>query len=172
MASGLNSQLADIWAAMAEGSALSKRGDAASAVATLRGAYDQIVEADFRGNVWFNVLMRLGVALADKSATASDDAFLAGSLRQLQSDGSKFAIALGLWALVIYLAATSRLEPAAVVLGFLENSGVQPINAAAARADNTIAAQPQHLVWRNRGRRLSQVEALVVAIAALEDNDQ
>jgi hypothetical protein len=171
-ASGLNSQLADIWADLAEGAALTKRGDAASAVAMLRVAYDQIVAADFRGNIKSNVLIRLGAALAEGPATATDDAFLAGSLRQLQSDGSKFFIAFGLWALVQYLAATSRLEPAAVVLGFLEQAGVQPSSAAGQRANDAIAAHPQHLEWRTRGHRLSQDEVVAVALAALETYDQ
>jgi predicted ATPase/class 3 adenylate cyclase len=173
MASGLNSQLADIVAAIAEGTALSKRGDAASALATLRLAYDQIVAADVRGNVKSALLSTLVVALADGPATSSDDAFVASSLRRLQSDGHKGAIPHGLWTLVIYLAATSRLEPAAVVLGFLEHAGVQPLDVGAGqRADDAIAAQPQNLEWRARGRRLSQDEAFAVAMAAFEDNDQ
>jgi predicted ATPase/class 3 adenylate cyclase len=172
-ASGLNSQLADIWAAQAHGAALSKRGEAASAVATLRVAYDQIVAADVHGNVHSNVLSRLAVALADRPVTASDDAFLASSFGRLQSDGHKFAIRLyGLWALVIYLAGSSRLEPAAVVLGFLEHAGVQPIDIPACqRAEDAIAAHPQHLEWRTRGRELSQDEVFAVAMAALDDED-
>jgi hypothetical protein len=172
MATGLNSQLADIVAAVAEGGASSKRGDAASAVATLRVAYDQIVAADVRGNVRSALLSTLILALADGPATASDDAFVANSLRRLQLDGNKGAIPYGLWALVIYLAGTSRLEPAAVVLGFLEHAGVQPFDAAAGqRADEAIAAQSEHIEWRTRGRRLSRDEAFAVAMAALEDHD-
>jgi hypothetical protein len=172
LASRVRSQLADIWAALAEGAAASKRGDAASAVATLRVAYDQIVAADLRGTVKSVVLWRLGVALAEGPVTASDDAFLASSLPRLQSDGHKWGIGLGLWALAIYLAATSRLEPAAVVVGFLEHAGVQPLDAAGQRAKDAIATQPQHAEWCARGHQLSQDEVFAVALAALKDNDQ
>jgi predicted ATPase/class 3 adenylate cyclase len=172
LAGGLTSQLADIWASLAEGAAASKRGDAANAAATLRVAYDHIVAADIRGSVKGMVLWRLGVALAEGPATTSDDAFLASTLPRLQSEGHKFGIGQGLWALAIYLAATSRLEPAAIVVGFLEKAGVQPTdNAAGQRANNAIAAQPQHLEWRARGHRLSEDEVFTVALAALEGNN-
>jgi hypothetical protein len=173
LAGGLNSQLADVCAAMAEGAAASKAGDAASAVETLRVAYEQLVAADVRGNVRSQLFLRLAVALADRAATATDDAFLAASLRRLQSDGYKLSTAHGLWAAVIYLAATSRLEPAAVVLGHLDGAALPPMDATSSqRADDAIAAQPRLAEWRARGRHLSQDEVFAVAIAALEDHDQ
>jgi predicted ATPase/class 3 adenylate cyclase len=173
MASDLSSQLADIWAALAEGAAAAKIGETASAVTTLRVAYDQIVAADVRGSVKDVALWRLGVALAEGPANASDDAFLASSFRGLQSDGNKWGIGRSLWALAIYLAASSRPEPAAVVLGFLEHAGLPPIDAVAAqRANDAITTEPQHVEWRARGHRLSQDEVFALALAALEHHDQ
>jgi hypothetical protein len=78
-----------------------------------------------------------------------------------------------LWALAIYLAATSRPEPAGVVVGFLEHAGVSPMDPAAGqRANAAIDTQPEHVEWRARGRRLSQDEVFAVALAALESHDQ
>jgi hypothetical protein len=173
LASGLSSQLADIYASFADGIAAMKRGDAADAVAALRMTYDQVVAADIRGWVLSPVLWKLVVALAGGLATGNDDAFLAGSFRRLQSDGHKWAIAHDLWALAIYLAATSRPEPAGIVVGFLEHAGVPPMDPAAGqRADDAICTQPQHVEWRARGRRLSQDEVFTVALAALEHHDE
>jgi hypothetical protein len=57
-------------------------------------------------------------------------------------------------------------------VGFLEHAGVQPTNnAAGQRANDAIAAQPQHLEWRARGHQLSQDEVFAVALAALEGNN-
>jgi predicted ATPase/class 3 adenylate cyclase len=173
LANGLTSQLANIYAAFADGIAATKRGDAAHSVAALRVTYDQIVAADIRGWVKSPVLWKLAVALADGPATANNDAFLAGSFRRMQSDGHKWAIAHDLWALAIYLAATSRPEPAGVVVGFLEHAGVPPMDPAAGRrATDAIGTQPQHGEWRARGRRLSQDEVFAVALAALDHHDQ
>jgi predicted ATPase/class 3 adenylate cyclase len=173
LASGLTSQLANIYAAFADGVAATKRGDAANAVAALRVSYDQIVAADIRGWIKSPVLSKLAVALADGLATPSDDAFLAGSFRRQQSDGHKWAITHDLWPLAIYLAATSRPEPAGVVAGFLEHAAVPPMDPAAGqRANDAIGTHPQHLEWRARGRRLSQDEVFALALAALEHHDQ
>jgi hypothetical protein len=171
-ASGLNSQLADINVALAEGTAASKTGDATSAVATLRVAYEQVVAAHVHGVPKFLLFWRLALALADGTGSASDDLFLAGSLRGLQLDGFKAGAVQGLWAVAHYLAATSRLEPAAIVLGYLDDVLIRPPDASFQRADDAIATQPRLAEWRARGRQLSQDEVFGVAIAALENHAQ
>jgi hypothetical protein len=160
-ASGLHSQLADINVALAEGSAALERGDAADAVATLRVGYDQVVAAGVNGAAKSWLFWRLGMALADGTRSVSDDLFLA------DQDGC----GPGPLGCRPYLAATSRLEPAAIVLGYLDDVLIQPLDASFQRAEMRCHAATTRRV-AGPGGHLSLDEAIAVAIAALEDHDQ
>jgi hypothetical protein len=171
MSEGLNSELADLVATGAEGTAAWKRGETRFAVATLRSGFDIAVAKDVRGNVKGARLAMLAGVLAD-DPTAMNDAgtFLSDSLQSFQSDHYASGIAIGLWAAALFLGATGKLEPAAVLLAYSERTGFRPLTGAAQqeRIESVIAAQPQHAEWQARAFRLTRDEAVAVAIDGLE----
>ena len=117
VAEGLDSELADVCVALAMGASAWKRGETRLAVVTLRDAFDRVVARDVRGNIKAAFLMMLGPALADDPTAMNDaESFLAAHLRRLQADGYQLGISVGLWAAGLYLAATARLEPAAIAV--------------------------------------------------------
>jgi predicted ATPase len=171
MSEELNSELAKLFAACAQGAAAWKRGETRLAVRTLRSGLDFAVAKDMRGNFKAAQFIALARALAD-DPTAMNDAgpFLSDSLRSFQADGHAFGIATGLWAAGLFLAAAGKLEPAAILLAYSECNGFRPLIGAAQqeRLESVIAAQPQHAEWQARGSRLARDEAVVVAIDSLE----
>jgi hypothetical protein len=171
MSEDLDSELADLCAASAQGAAAWKRGETRLAVTTLRRGLDIAVAEDMRGNLKASLFATLAGALADEPTAMNDPgAFLSDSLRSFQADGYAFGIAMGLWAAGLFLAATGKLEPAAILLAYSERNGFRPIMAAAQqeRLESVIAAQPPHAQWQARGTRLTRDEAVAVAIDGLE----
>jgi predicted ATPase len=172
MSEGLESELADLFAAHAQATAAARRGETRLAVTTLRKGLDLALAKDVRGNFKGNLFTTLAGALAD-DPTAMNDAgpFLRDSLRSFHADGYAFGIATGLWATALFLGATDKLEPAAMLLAYSERNSVLAIMGAAAqqeRLERVIAAQPQHAEWQMRGTRLTRDEAVTVAIDGLE----
>jgi predicted ATPase len=172
MSEGLDSELADLFAALAQAAAASKRGEPRLAVATVRSGLDVALAKDVRGNFKGGLFITLARALAD-DPTAMEDAgsFLSDSLRSFQADGYAFGIAAGLWAAALFLGAIGKLEPAAMLLAYCERNRWGLIMAAAAqqeRLESVIAAQPQLAEWRVRGTRLTRDEAVEVAIDSLD----
>jgi hypothetical protein len=171
MSEGLDSELAALFAAFAQGTAAWKRGETPFAVTTLRNGFDVAVVKDVRGNLKFNLFLTLAVVLADDPSAMNDaPAFLSDSLRNFQADHYATGIAVGLWAAGLFLAATGKLEPAAVLLAHSERHRVRPIIGAAQqdRLEAVIAAEPQHAEWQTRGTRTTRDEAVDVAIDSLE----
>jgi predicted ATPase len=171
MSEGLDSELADLCAAAAEGAAAAKRGESRLAVTTLRGGLDVALAKDVRGNLKFGLFVTLAGLLAD-DPTAMNDAgpFLRDSLRSFQADHYASGIAIGLWAVGLFLGAIGKLEPAAILLAYSERNGFRPITGAAQqeRLESVIAAQPHHAEWRARGTRLTRDDAVDVALDGLE----
>jgi predicted ATPase/class 3 adenylate cyclase len=171
MSGDLNSELAALWAAAAEGAAAWRRGETRLAVTTLRGGLDIALAEDVRGNLRFALFMTLAGVLADDH-TAMNDAgpFLRDSLRSFQTDHFASGIAIGLWAAGRFLGATGKLEPAAILLAYSERNEFRPLMGAAQQEqlEAVIAAQPQHAQWQTRGTRLTRDEAVAVAIDSLE----
>jgi hypothetical protein len=170
MSEDLNSELAALLAAAAQGAAAWKRGETRLAVTTLRSGLDLALAKDMRGNFKSQQFIALARALAD-DPTAMNDAgpFLSDILRSFQADGHALGIATGLWAAGIFLAATGKLEPAAILFAYSERTGFRPSWAAEQeRLEAVIAAQPQHAEWQARGIRLTRDEAVEVAIDGLE----
>jgi hypothetical protein len=171
MSEGLDSELADLWAAAAQGAAAWKRGETRLAVAALRSGLEVAVAKDVRGNLKFGFFVTLAGVLADDPTAMSDaGSFLSDSLRSFQADGNATAIAAGLWAAGLFLGVTGRLEPAAISLAYSERIGFQLIAGAATRErlKGVIAGQPQHAEWQARGTRLTRDEAVDVALDGLE----
>jgi predicted ATPase/class 3 adenylate cyclase len=172
LSEGLDSELADLFAALARAAAASKRGEARLAVTTVRSGLEIALAKDVRGNFKGGLFITLARALADDPSAMEDaGAFLSDSLRSFQTDHYAFGIASGLWAAALFLAATDKLEPAAMLLAYCEQNRWGIIMAAAAqheRLETVIGAQLQHAEWRARGIRLTRDEAVAVAIDSLE----
>jgi predicted ATPase/class 3 adenylate cyclase len=168
----LNSELADLFAALAQATAAAKRGETRLAVTTVRNALDIAIAKDVRGNLKGALFITLARALADDPTAMNDaGAFLSDSLRSFQADGYAFGIAAGLWAAALFLAATGKLETPAVLLTCLERNGLAAIMGAAAlqeQLEGVMAALPQRAEWQARGTRLTRDEAVAVAIDSLE----
>jgi predicted ATPase len=167
----LNSEVADLCAASAQGAAAWKRGDTRLAVTTLRRSLDVALAKGVRGNLKFTLFTTLAGALAD-DPTAMNDAgpFLSNSLRSFQADGYAFGIATALWAAGLFLAATGKLEPAAIVLAYADRTVMRPTMAALTqrqRLESVIAAEPQHTEWQARGSDMTRDEAIEFAIDGL-----
>jgi ATP/maltotriose-dependent transcriptional regulator MalT len=171
MSEGLDSELADLFAALARAAAASKRGEARLAVATVRSGVEIALAKDVRGNFKGGLFITLARALADDPAAMEDAGpFLSDSLRSFHADRYAFGIASGLWAAALFLGATGKLEPAAVLLAYSERNRWGLIMAAPAqheRLARVIAAQPQHAEWHARGTRLTRDEAVELAIDGL-----
>jgi predicted ATPase/class 3 adenylate cyclase len=168
---GLDSELADLFVAHAQGGAAWRRGETRLAVTTLRYGLDVAVAKDVRGNLKFNLFMTLaGVLAGDPSAMNDASTFLSDSLRSFQADHYAAGIAAGLWAAGLFLGVTGQLEPAAILLVYSERNGFRPLLLATQqdRLESVIAAQPQHAEWQARGTRLTRDEAIQVAIEGLE----
>jgi hypothetical protein len=171
MSEDLGSELAVLWAAVAQGAAALKRGETRLAVAALRSGLEVAVAKDVRGNLKFSCFVMLAGALADDPTAMSDaESFLSDSLRSFQADGNATAITAGLWAAGLFLGVTGRLEPAAILLAYSERIGFQLIPGAATheRLKGVIAGQPQHAEWQARGTRLTRDEAVQIAIDGLK----
>jgi hypothetical protein len=170
MSEDLNSELAVLFAAAAQGAAAWKRGETRLAVATLRSGLDGALAKDVRGNLKFSLFTTLAGILAD-DPTAMEDAgpFLSDSLRSFQADHYASGIAIGLWAAGLFLGVTGRIEPAAVLLAYSERSGFRRVWATQQeRLERVISAQPEHAEWQTRGTQLTRDEAVDVAIGSLE----
>jgi len=170
-ASALRSEIADACVALAFGAVAWKRGDIVAAVPTLRPVFEHVTACDVRGNVKMDLFRILALALADDPTAMSDGrSFLVRALRSAQSDGYQWGISTGLWVAGIYLAASGQPEPAAVLLGHLDNAGIRPIDAPQQRqrADDAIRAQSRYTEWSSFGAELAQHDALDYAIRSLE----
>jgi hypothetical protein len=171
MSEDLARELADLWAALAQGATAWKRGEAGRAVTTLRTALDVAVAKDVRGTLRSRLFLTLAGALAD-DPTAMNDAgpFLSDSLRSSQTDHYASGIAVGLWAAGLFLGVTGRLEPGAILLAYSERNGFRPITWAAQqeRLEGVIAGQPRHAEWQARGTSMTRDEAIEFAIKGLE----
>jgi hypothetical protein len=171
MSDDLNSELAELWAAVAQGAAAWKRGETRVAVVALRSGLEVAVASDVRGNLKFGFFVTLAGVLADDPSAMSDaGSFLSDSLRSFQADGNATAIAAGLWAAGVFLGVTGKLEPAAVLLAYSERIGFQLIPGAATqgRLEGVIAAQPEYAEWQERATSLTRDEAIEVAIEGLK----
>jgi hypothetical protein len=171
MSEDLNSQLADLCATSAQGAAAWKRGETRLAVTTVRSGLDLVVAKDVRGNLKGSLFITLSGALADDPVALNDAGpFLSDSLRGFQADGHTLGMVIGVWAAGLFLAATGKLEPAAMLLAYSERNGFRPITVAAQeeRLKTVIAAQPRHAEWQARATSLTRDQAIEVAIEGLK----